>query len=79
MTIRIGKHIIAGNGAAGLATVNIPGIVKPDGTSIIVSEDGTISTNSDQINLSNYYTKEEIDNQLGDINTILDSIIGEEI
>ena len=79
MTIRIGKHIIAGNGAAGLATVNIPGIVKPDGTSIIVSEDATISVNSDQINLSNYYTKEEIDNQLGDINTILDSIIGEEI
>lgn len=40
---------------------------------------GALSANDQvTVDLSNYYTKEEIDSQLGDINSILESIIGGE-
>ena len=43
MTIRKGRKIIAGNGAASLASVQNPGLVQPDGETIIVNEAGVIS------------------------------------
>ena len=44
MTIKIGKNIIAGQ-TAGLASVDDPGIVKPDNITIQVDEQGIISAN----------------------------------
>lgn len=44
MTIKIGKNIIAGQ-TAGLASVDDPGIVKPDNITIQVDEEGIISAN----------------------------------
>ena len=44
MTIKIGKNIIAGQ-TAGLASVDDPGIVKPDNITIQVNEQGIISAN----------------------------------
>lgn len=39
---------------------------------------GAMSADNDvSVDLSNYYTKSEIDSQIGDINSILESIIGE--
>ena len=46
-----------------------------NGTSILGSGDITIS-GSGSADLSNYYTKDEIDDVLGDINSVLESIIG---
>lgn len=43
MTIRKGRKIIAGNGAASLASVQNPGLVQPDGETIIVNEAGVIT------------------------------------
>lgn len=44
MTIKIGKNIIAGQ-TAGLASVDDPGIVKPDNITTQVDEQGIISAN----------------------------------
>ena len=44
MTIKIGKNIIAGQ-TAGLASVDDPGIVKPDNITTQVDEEGIISAN----------------------------------
>lgn len=47
-----------------IATVNTVGVVKPDGSTITVSNDGTISAN-----LSNYVTNDELAVDLQDINS----------
>ena len=53
MTIRKGRKIIAGNGAASLATVQNPGLVQPDGETILIDEQGVISSVSGQVDTSN--------------------------
>ena len=62
------------------ATIDTLGAVKPDGTTIAITEDGTISANVPEIDTSNLvtkdevYTKTEIDNMIGDIETLLQGI-----
>ena len=44
MTIRKGRKIIAGNGAAAIASTQNPGLVQPDGKTILIDEAGIISS-----------------------------------
>lgn len=78
----------------GVASESNLGLVKPDGTTLTVSEDGTLTviggvsgggSGNGTVDLTNYYTKDEtyskaeIDAIVGDINSILDSINGENV
>lgn len=53
MTVRIGRKIIAGNGAASIATTENVGVVKPDGETILIDEQGVISSVGGQVDTSN--------------------------
>lgn len=62
------------------ATIDTLGAVKPDGTTITITEGGTISANVPEIDTSNLvtkdevYTKTEIDSMIGDIESLLQEI-----
>lgn len=53
-------------------------ITDGDGTKYL-ADDGTYKTVVTEVDLSPYYTKEEVDALIGDINTVLDEINGEEV
>ena len=64
--------------SAGIANMVIDEMIPyVDYLGVSSSGGGTGSTGG--VNLSNYYTKTEVDTKIGDINTILDNINGEVI
>ena len=76
MTDYIVKSLKANS--AGIANMLIDEVVRyVDYLGVSSSGGGTGSTGG--VNLSNYYTKTEVDTKIGDINTILDNINGEVI
>ena len=76
MTDYIVKSLKANS--AGIANMLIDEVIKyADYLGVSSSGGGTGSTGG--ADLSNYYTKTEVDTKIGDINTILDNINGEVI
>lgn len=64
-----------------VATASTTGLVKPDGTTITVDNNGAISTVLTYTSVSSpssvslpYYTKSEIDSMIGDVETLLTAL-----
>lgn len=65
MSVRIGSKIISGGSSA--ATLEEAGIVKPDGQTISVSEDGTISAIIPEVDLKDYALKTDVPTKASDL------------
>ena len=65
MSVRIGSKIISGGSSA--ATLEEAGIVKPDGQTISISEDGTISAIIPEVDLKDYALKTDVPTKVSDL------------
>jgi hypothetical protein len=71
MSIRKGKNIIASNYPNIPASVNFIGSVKPDGQTINITADGTISAVIPDVDLKDYALKADIPTNVSDLNNDL--------